>query len=76
MMVKIGHTLKDIFTFFVLLVIIVFVYALLGVELFSYDLKLDSHDKVCPKEVPISPRSLSRENHEDCKSPRLNFDNF
>lgn len=35
MMVKISQTLKDIFTFFVLLLLIIFVYSLLGVELFS-----------------------------------------
>ena len=34
MIIKIGQTVKDILTFFVLLLIIVFVFSLLGVELF------------------------------------------
>lgn len=41
MMVKIGQTLKDIITFFVLLLIIVFVFSLLGVELFGNQIKIN-----------------------------------
>jgi hypothetical protein len=41
MMVKIGMTLKDIFTFFVLLLIMVFVFSLLGVELFQGSVKIN-----------------------------------
>jgi voltage-dependent calcium channel L type alpha-1D len=41
MMIKIAQTLKDILTFFVLLLIIVFVFALLGVELFAGKVRVD-----------------------------------
>jgi hypothetical protein len=64
MMVKIGQTLKDIFTFFVLLLIIVFVYSLLGVELFQNTVKFDDYGFVVPPGTPGS------------KSPNLNFDTF
>ena len=44
MMIKIAQTLKDIITFFVLLLIIVFVFALLGVELFARKVKVDNNN--------------------------------
>ena len=64
MMVKIGQTVKDIFTFFVLLLIIVFVYSLLGVELFSNYVKFDSDHQIVPIDDP------------DGLSPRFNFESF
>ena len=42
MTVKIGYTLKDIINFFVVLLIIVFVFSLLGVELFNGQAKYDN----------------------------------
>ena len=63
----------DIFTFFVLLLIIVFVYSLLGVELFSHDLKIDSEDRICE---PSTDKPLLIDPYLSCESPRLNFDNF
>ena len=58
MMVKIAQTVKDILTFFVLLLIIVLVFSLLGVELFSKYVKVDKQGNIDP----------------NGKSPRLNFD--
>ena len=66
MIVKIGQTIKDIFMFFVLLLIIVSVFTLLGVEIFNNDLKINDKDQICEKE----------DTDPSCLSPRLNFDNF
>ena len=44
MMVKIVQTINDIFTFFVLLLIVVFVFALLGTEIFYNDLRINEYD--------------------------------
>ena len=46
MTVKIVHTLKDILTFFVLLLIIVFVFSLLGVQLFNNYIKIDEKNRI------------------------------
>jgi len=64
MMVKIGQTLKDILTFFVLLLIIVFVFALLGVELFAGKVKVGKGGQIVPLDDP------------EGKSPTQNFDNI
>lgn len=64
MMVKIGQTLKDILTFFVLLLIIVFVFSLLGVELFSNSTKINVNNDIVSLDDPTG------------FSPRQNFDSF
>ena len=64
MMVKIGQTLKDILTFFVLLLIIVFVFSLLGVELFANKTKINTENDIVPLDDPNG------------FSPRQNFDSF
>ena len=64
MMVKIGQTLKDIITFFVLLLIIVFVFSLLGVELFGYSIKINLDNEILELDDP------------EGFSPRQNFDSF
>ena len=64
MMVKIGQTLKDIITFFVLLLIIVFVFSLLGVELFGNQIKINLDNEIVPLDDPHG------------FSPRQNFDSF
>ena len=58
MMVKIGQTLKDIVNFFVLLIIVVFVFSLLGIELFNNYAKFDRFDNVVAVNDPngLSPR--------------------
>ena len=66
MMVKIVQTINDIFTFFVLLLIIVFVFTLLGLEIFNHDLRINEYDQVCQPD----------DKDPTCISPRLNFDNF
>ena len=53
------------FVFFLLLVLILYVFALLGVDLFGGYIKIDGDDQIC---VDISKT--------ECKSPRYNFDNF
>ena len=64
MMVKIGQTLKDIITFFVLLLIIVFVFSLLGVELFGNSIKINLENEIVELDDP------------EGFSPRQNFDSF
>ena len=64
MMVKIAFSLRDIFTFFVLLLLIIFVYSLLGVELFSYSAKVNLNNEIVPNDDP------------DGFSPQFNFDTF
>ena len=58
MIVKIGQTLKDIITFFVLLLIIVFVFSLLGVQLFNNYVKVNDKNEIVPATDPeaASPR--------------------
>jgi hypothetical protein len=58
MMIKIGQTLKDILTFFVLMLIIVFVFSLLGVELFKNKIKVNKFDEIVPLDDPsgMSPQ--------------------
>jgi p-aminobenzoyl-glutamate transporter AbgT len=58
MIVKIGETLKDIITFFFLLLIIVFVFSLLGVELFKNKAKINRFNDIVDAEDPMgySPR--------------------
>jgi len=63
-MVKIGQTLKDILNFFILLLIVVFVFSLLGVELFTGYAKFNQDNLVVTSTDP------------DGKSPVLNFDTF
>lgn len=57
---KMMETVKDIAIFFVLLLIIVLVFSLLGVELFSNYAKFDSSNRAV---------------EEGGISPRMNFDN-
>lgn len=64
MIVKIGLTLKDILTFFVLLLIIVFVFSLLGVELFANNTKINDDNEIVPFDDPSG------------FSPKQNFDSF
>ena len=58
MIMKIGQTLKDILTFFVLLLIIVFVFSLLGVELFANKTKINVNNEIVALDDPsgFSPR--------------------
>ena len=58
MMVKIGQTLKDIVNFFVLLIIVVFVFSLLGIELFNNYARFDKFDNVVAMDDPsgMAPR--------------------
>lgn len=63
MMVKITQTVKDILSFFVLVLVVVLVFSLLGVELFSNYVKLDKDNEVVEKGTV------------GAQSPRLNFDN-
>jgi hypothetical protein len=44
MLVKIGDTIKDIRNFSILLLLIMFTYTLLGMELFSNKVKLNDND--------------------------------
>jgi voltage-dependent calcium channel L type alpha-1D len=53
--------MKDISNFSVLLALFVFIYALLGMELFAYRVKFDENDVV---------------DEENGSSPRTNFDEF
>ncbi|PCI31095.1 hypothetical protein COB52_00365 [Candidatus Kaiserbacteria bacterium] len=59
-LVKIGNSLKDISNFSVLLFLFIFIYALLGMELFAYRIKFDENGNVDPNGKPI----------------RTNFDEF
>lgn len=59
MMVKIAISLKDLLSFFVLLLLIVLVFSLLGVEFFAQYIKIDDEGNIVQK---------------GGKSPRLNFD--
>jgi hypothetical protein len=52
--------MKDISNFSVLLALFVFIYSLLGMELFAYRVKFDENDVV----------------DENGQSPRTNFDEF
>ena len=49
-----------------LLLIIVFVFTLLGIEIFNHDLRINDYDEVCELD----------DKDPTCQSPRLNFDNF
>jgi voltage-dependent calcium channel L type alpha-1D len=60
MLVKIGKTVKDISSFSVLLFLFMFVYCLLGMELFGYKVKYNDDDKL----------------DDNGQSPRANFDTF
>ena len=64
MIIKIGETLKDIITLFFLLLIIVFVFSLLGVELFKNKAKINRFNEIVSTEDPLG------------YSPRQNFDDF
>lgn len=64
MMVNIGQTLKDIVNFFILLLIVVFVFSLLGVELFNNYVHFDQNDMVVSKDDPNG------------RPPTQNFDSF
>ena len=63
MLSKILVTLKDVSTFTLLLVMFMFIFTLLGMELFGHKVKFDDND------VPIDPETGLGE------SPRPNFDN-
>lgn len=52
MIIKIGQTVKDILTFFVLLLIIVFVFSLLGVELFRNTATVNRYNQIVPHNDP------------------------
>ena len=64
MMVKIGQTLKDIVNFFVLLIIVVFVFSLLGIELFNNYARFDRYGNVVSLDDPNG------------MAPTQNFDSF
>ena len=64
MVVKLGNTLKDLFNFFIVLLIIVTVFSLLGVELFNGQAKFDDNNMVVTS------------NDSSGKSPVRNFDDF
>ena len=64
MMVNIGQTLKDIVNFFVLLIIVVFVFSLLGIELFNNYARFDRFENLVAVD---DPNGLP---------PRENFDSF
>ena len=64
MIQKIGLTIKDMFTFFILLFIVLFVFSLLGVDLLNNKIKINSQGLIVSPDTPFSV------------SPRLNFDNF
>ncbi len=53
------------FVFFLLLILILYVFALLGVDLFGDKIKIDRDDQIC-----------FGEKLKECKSPRYNFDTF
>ena len=63
MMVKIAQTVIDILSFFVLVLVIVLVFSLLGVELFSNYVKIDKDNNIVEAGTA------------GARSPRLNFDN-
>jgi p-aminobenzoyl-glutamate transporter AbgT len=54
MIIKIGQTLKDIVTFFVLLLIIVFVFSLLGVELFKNKALVNKNNEIVEADDPCA----------------------
>ena len=56
------RSIRDVSNFSVLLFLFIFIYTLLGRELFAYNVKFDEENKI------------SRE--DDAKSPRENFDTF
>ena len=60
MLIKIGHTLKDISNFSVLLFLFMFTYTLLGMELYAYNVKFNENNEV----------------DAGGHSPRANFDTF
>ena len=68
MLIKIGNTLKDISNFTVLLFLFVYIYALLGMELFAFRIKFDEFGN------PV----YCDDNPTQCfgTSPRLNFDSW
>lgn len=45
LLITIGNTLKDISNFSVMLFIFMFIYSLLGMELFAYSVKFDADDR-------------------------------
>lgn len=59
-LVKIGNSLKDISNFSVLLFLFIFIYSLLGMELFAYRIKFNEEDIADP----------------NGESTRTNFDEF
>mmetsp|Transcript_27304 Transcript_27304/g.12718 ORF Transcript_27304/g.12718 Transcript_27304/m.12718 type:complete len:159 (-) Transcript_27304:403-879(-) len=58
LLVTIGRTLKDISNFSILLFIIIFIYTLVGMEIFAYKMKFNEEGEI----------------DENGKSPRTNFD--
>jgi hypothetical protein len=44
MLLKIGMTLKDISNFIILLFLFIFIYAMLGMELFAYKIRFDDEN--------------------------------
>lgn len=63
---KIAETLKDIWSFIILLLIVIFCFALIGMEFFAYDAHFKYYDST------IMTHSLDK----DGISPRLNFNNL
>ena len=64
MILKIGQTVKDILTFFILLLIIVFVFSLLGVELLKNKATINRYNEIVSEDDPHG------------YPPRQNFDDF
>lgn len=71
MLIKIGMTLKDISNFVILLFLFIFIYAMLGMELFAYKIRFDKDNN--PINLDLIPdNEILTTGH----SPRENFDNL
>ena len=77
MMVKIVQSLQDLVTFFILFMIIVFVFALLGNEMFAYRVRIDDFNQVVPYPSSGNTNKFEMDVYlSKGESPRPNFDNF
>lgn len=63
-----GKSLKDIANFSLLLFLFIFIFDLLGMELFAYKVSLDLEGEI----IPIDEQDIN----ESYESPRANFDTF
>ena len=68
----IGNTFAKVSSFTILLALFCFMYAMVGLELFSHRLRFDRENKPIPYFDPINPKTTSKE----FSVPDSNFDSF